>query len=180
MVLDLCWGLLDSNPVVIPSEVIAELTSLEAQLPILGEIRDWVRLQKEVGDRAEYFSWMLERSRAISPQSIVWVSRETDSLGWDIEDQSFVPPRRIEVKGSRGSRVRFHLTEKELKAALDDSTSYEVQFWGDIDLNVPVTASYLRLREIGYPICFEGFARNLEDNRWAVRATEWALELLDG
>ena len=76
-----------------------------------------------------------ERER-VGQSSIFWVARDTDSLGWDVEDRSKTPYRYIEVKGRRDSELVFYLSEREWNKAHELGSNYEVQFWGSIDLTV--------------------------------------------
>ncbi|MEK7426960.1 MAG: DUF3883 domain-containing protein [Actinomycetota bacterium] len=111
--------------------------------------------RKTIGNRAEAYSYQLERLGATNGSDIIWVARDDDDLGYDIEDRSTTPRRRIEVKGSGGVEPRFFMSDNEWRKAHDDPTSYEVQFWGGIDLNRPAADEYVTLRSNGFPIVFQ-------------------------
>lgn len=90
---------------------------------ISGELKNRRRLpgfaleRKQVGDRAELYSVQTERSRIANPSVIAWVARESDTLGWDVEDRSVTPHRCVEVKGRRDGEVIFYLSENEWRRA---------------------------------------------------------------
>ena len=91
--------------------------------------------REAVGHRAEAYSFYLLRLESNCPTSVVWVSRDDQGLGYDIEDSSTGRVHRVEVKGSQGKDVRFLLTANEHDVAHQDPSSYEVHFWGEIKLN---------------------------------------------
>ena len=90
--------------------------------------------REAVGHRAEAYSYYLLRIESNSPTTIAWVSRDDQGLGYDIEDRSSGTIQRVEVKGSQGKEVRFLLTANEHNVAHQDPGSYEVHFWGEINL----------------------------------------------
>ncbi|MFI0370390.1 DUF3883 domain-containing protein [Actinomadura sp. 1N219] len=108
--------------------------------------------RKAIGDRAEQYSVQLERSAHVGAiGQITWVSRDDDSFGYDIE-VSAATTRRIEVKGSAGRDIQFFLSANEYRVALRHGSSYEIHFWGEIDLRRDPRDDYERLRAAGYPI----------------------------
>jgi hypothetical protein len=156
-------GLLQNWPMVrptnamitIPSDLVAELTAAWALLPPpSAKQAELDTRRKLIGDRAELYSWQLERLHAVEPSTIAWVARDDDTLGYDIEDRSKLPHRRIEVKGSGGRRTRFYLSDNEWRKAHDWPDNYEVHFWGGIDLNRSTSEEYQVLRTDGYPTVF--------------------------
>ena len=122
-------------------------------------------IRQAVGDRAEAYSYHLLRFESICPTSVVWVSRDDQALGYDIEDRSAGRVHRVEVKGSQGKDVRFLLTAHEHDVAHQDPRSYEVHFWGEINLNRRPDVEFNTLRERGFPLRFEDLASHLADER---------------
>lgn len=109
---------------------------------------------------------------------VVWVAQDDDNLGYDVEDRSTSPRRRIEVKGSGGLEPRFFMSDNESRKAQHNPSSYEVQFWGGIDLNRPAAEEYPTHRASGYPIVLRDppalTAAGLLDaqsDRWRVSST---------
>jgi hypothetical protein len=128
--------------------------------------------QKAVGDRAELYTIQFERTRT-NPSLIAWVARDSDSLGFDVEDRSTSPTRCIEVKGSRDTELMFFLSETELEKAREIGSRYELQFWGGIDLSVDPSAEYALLRAKGYPTRLEDLSirlkgMDMQPVRWRV------------
>ena len=122
-------------------------------------------IRQAVGDRAEAYSYYLLRFESICPTSVVWVSRDDQGLGYDIEDRSAGRVHRVEVKGSQGKDVRFLLTAHEHDVAHQDPRSYEVHFWGEINLNRRPDVEFNTLRERGFPLRFQDLASHLADER---------------
>jgi hypothetical protein len=114
-----------------------------------------------------------ERSRVRHP-AIFWVARDSDSLGWDVEDRSTTPYRYIEVKGRRESDLVFYLSDNEWTKAQALGPNYEVQFWGEIDLTLDPGVEYARLRASGYPIVITNLAAELGTTLKAV-AVNWKI-----
>jgi hypothetical protein len=162
--------------ITIPVDLVAELTAAWALLPPPSAAEtDLASRRKAIGDRAEMYSWQLERLLAVYPSTIAWVARDDATLGYDIEDRSTQPYRRIEVKGSGGRRTRFFLSDNEWRKAHDRPDSYEVHFWGGIDLNRPVSEEFQFLRTDGYPMVFTNIpallaagALEATPDRWSV------------
>lgn len=150
----------DNSTVAIPPDLVAELTAAWALLPpLLSDPDELDSRRKSIGDRAELYSWQFERLLAANPTTIGWVARDDDTLGYDIEDRSTQPRRRIEVKGSGGRRTRFLLSDNEWRKAHEHPSSYEIQFWGGIDLHRPPAEEFQTLRADGYPLVFADVPR---------------------
>jgi uncharacterized protein DUF3883 len=133
----------------------------------------WVREQKAVGNRAESYSVKWLRSSASDPTRIAWVAKDTDSLGYDIEDRSVRPYRAVEVKGSRSKEVAFIVSAKELDKANELGPRYFLHFWGGIDLNRPVDREYTALLSSGYPLILSDLAAELRSATWLMTPDSW-------
>ena len=129
--------------------------------------------REAVGHRAEAYSFYLLRLESSCPTSVVWVSRDDQGLGYDIEDRSAGAVHRVEVKGSQSKDVRFLLTAHEHHVAHQDSRSYEVHFWGEINLNRSPDIEFRTLREQGFPLRFEDLAAHLADDRLQATPTRY-------
>jgi Domain of unknown function (DUF3883) len=158
--------------VCIPYRILQELNSVWALLPPPIEIPKWASERKEVGDRAEMYTVQYERTR-LGP-SIFWVARDSDTLGWDVEDRSVMPHRCIEVKGRRDSDVVFYLSENEWNKAQALGANYEVQFWGGIDLAVDPATEYSVLRANGYPLIINNLSAQI-GHSWQAVAVSWRI-----
>jgi hypothetical protein len=121
--------------------------------------------RKLLGDRGEEFAYRFERDRAHDRTKIHWVSQDDDGLGYDIEDTNGSTSRRIEVKTSSSKDVRFFLSTNEWQVASEDPASYEVQFWGEVNLNAQPAEEYQRLRAAGYPLIFGNLADHVQSGR---------------
>lgn len=162
----------------VPESLVAELTTVWALLgPPSGDRLELDRRRKTIGNRAEGYTYQLERMRASNPSLIVWVARDDDRLGYDVEDRARQPRRMIEVKGSGGPEVLFYMSANEWRKAHEHPDQYEIQFWGRIDLNRPTEDEFPALRSGGYPIVFRNLAATLQKgeltaipDRWKVRA----------
>ena len=117
----------------------------------------------------------VERTRVGDPSRIVWVARDTDSLGWDVEDRSRTPHRRIEVKGRRDAEIIFFLSENECSKAQQLGADYEVHFWGEINLNLEPAVEYAALRAAGYPVVIENLAARLAKGDFVAEPVRWRL-----
>jgi hypothetical protein len=153
--------------VIVPDTLLQELNTVWALLPPVVEMPKWAAERKAVGDRAEMYTVQYERTQRGS-SAIFWVARDSDSLGWDVEDRSASPHRRIEVKGRRDNDVTFYLSEKEWTKAHELSSNYEIHFWGGIDLTSEPSVEYSNLRTNGYPIVISDFASNVGKDWLAV------------
>ena len=146
----------------IPPDLFAEIDTPWSLVPPPQTQKDTL---EAVGQRAEAYSFHLLRLEADHPSSIVWVSRDDQSLGYDIEDRSLSGVRRVEVKGSQSKEVRFVITQHEHEVAHLDPSTYEVHFWGEINLTLSPNVEFTLLRERGFPLRFEDFAAHLVDHR---------------
>ena len=129
--------------------------------------------RQAIGYRAEAYSFHLLRLESKNPTSVVWVARDDQSLGYDIEDRSTGAVHRIEVKGSQSGDVRFFLTEHEHEVAHLDQSSYEIHFWGEINLNRFPNSEFSMLRERGFPLRFVDLASHLTDHRLVAVPTRY-------
>src|SRR5439155_4669808 len=107
------------------------------------------------------------------PTKILWVARDSDSLGWDVEDHTVRPWRRIEVKGRRDREIIFHLSQNEWEKAHDFREHYELQFWGGIDLRRDPMVEYAALRSEGFPVCYPNLAAELQAPGWRATPMSW-------
>jgi hypothetical protein len=156
----------------VPPALSEELLDVWALVPSQG--RD-ERYRLDVGDRAEFYSYRLERLAASDASSIRWVSREDDRLGYDIENVEEKPTRLIEVKGSGGSLPRFFLSANEWRVAHLETPRYEIHFWGEIDLGRPHHVEYDILREKGFPIVYRNLPRLVGSSVLEVRVSTFEL-----
>lgn len=177
----LTWwdGVMTLPSVLIPKGLFSELNTVWALLPPPVETPSWVVDQKAVGDRAEMYTVQYERTRISDPSSIVWVARDSDNLGWDVEDRSVTPHRCIEVKGRRDVDVTFYFSDNEWTKAQELGPLYEVQFWGGIDLARVPAMEYAALRAAGYPLVIENFATQLAAGRWKAIPIRWRVSQRD-
>ena len=158
----------------IPAELFASIDAPWSLVPTAKEKED---TKEAVGYRAEAYSFHLLRLESMLPSSIVWVSRDDQGLGYDIEDRSAGAVHRVEVKGSQGKEVRFLLTAHEHNVAYQDPSSYEVHFWGEIDLNRSPDVEFSTLRERGFPQRFEDLAAHLAERRLEATPTRYLVTL---
>lgn len=70
------------------------------------------------------------------------------------------------------------MSDNEWRKAHDQPSSYEVQFWGGIDLNRPAAEEYAALRARGFPIVLRDLpaldvagAIEAQPERWRVAST---------
>ena len=155
-------GIVGPSFVRIPPSLFAVIDAPWSLVPAPSE-REGAR--EAVGHRAEAYSFYLLRLESDCPTSVVWVSRDDHGLGYDIEDRSSGGVHRVEVKGSQNKDVRFVLTANEHQVAHKDPGSYEVHFWGEINLNRSPDLEFNRLRQQGFPLRFEDLAGHLADHR---------------
>ena len=116
-------------------------------------------IRREVGDRAEAYSYRWEQENAEDPSRVQWVALDDDSLGYDIRNVGSSPERCIEVKGSQGSGARFFLSSNEWSVGHELGDAYEIHFWGTISLTRPRLEEYRALRSAGYPLVFRNLGR---------------------
>ena len=157
----------------IPPDLFELIDAPWSLVPTPNERED---IKEAVGYRAEAYSFHLLRLESKFPSSIVWVSRDDQGLGYDIEDRSVGAVHRVEVKGSQGEEVRFLLSAHEHSVAHQNSSSYEVHFWGEIDLNRSPDVEFSRLRERGFPLRFEDLAAHLADRRLEATPTRYLVQ----
>ncbi len=171
------WNVEVSSTVLIPRALVKELTTVWAMLPPPPETPTWVRERQEVGNRAEMYTVQFERRSATNPSNIVWVARDSSSLGWDVEDRGASPMRQIEVKGSRATDPIFYFSDNEWRKANEHSGTYEVHFWGNIDLGRAPASEYETLLSAGYPLIIRNIVDEVEAGRWLAFATQWRVSL---
>jgi len=168
------WDAVVLHPsVVIPPDLLQELGIASSLLPPETELPDWLKERQEVGVRAEMYTVMLLRSGVADPTRIAWVARDSDQLGYDVENRTTTPRHFVEVKGSRGTSIGFNLTENEWGRAKDLGPQYSLYFWGAIELSRPPLVDYGILRALGYPIVFVDLAATLALAGWTMTATNW-------
>jgi hypothetical protein len=158
----------------VPSGLVMELGTVWALLPATptdGLDNDAVK--KSIGNRGELYSYQYERLQASSQSSIIWVARDDETLGYDIEDRATSPRRLIEVKASRGKKVTFLLSDKEWRMAHANPGAYEIQFWGGIDLQRDVAEEYSLLRAEGYPLVLKDLPSLLAASLFTAQTDKW-------
>ena len=136
----------------VPAPIVQELLAAWSLQPIPRVTSEGP--SREVGDRAESYSYRWEQEKAKDPSLIQWVALDDDSLGFDILNRGGSPERCIEVKGSQQTRIRFFLTANEWATSSRKGAAYEVQFWGGISVARPRLEEYEALRQAGYPLVF--------------------------
>ncbi len=170
------WPEFQSRPtVVVPSNVVNELDTVWALRASRAGESPTQSQGRRIGKRAELYSFQRERSEAKDPSAIAWVAKDSESLGWDIEDRTVTPYRRIEVKGSSGEAPDFLLSENEWRQASIHGTNYEVQFWGDIDLQREEPSEYDSLRASGYPIVISNIWAKVAAGEWTATPFQWRI-----
>jgi hypothetical protein len=173
------WPEVRTRPeLVIPRDLVEELSTAWALLPPPPVERGLAETtKKSIGDRAELYSYQLERSKADSLSVIVWASRDDESLGYDIEDRSTTPRRLIEVKGSTETAVRFFLSDNEWRKAHENRDRYEVHFWGGINLHRDVGDEFALLRGLGYPLIYKDIPEVIA--KGSLLATPWQWRVVE-
>lgn len=160
----------------LPAHLVQELEAVWALLPALSP--DEAALEaarKSIGNRGELYSYQLERLNAEVPSNIVWVARDDDNLGYDIEDRSVEPRRRIEVKASGEMTIRFFLSDNEWRKAHEDPEHYEIHFWGGVDASVTPAEEFTRLRARGYPMVLRNLPELLRGGQLAASSYKWRI-----
>ncbi len=137
------------------------------------QLPPWLDERRRVGHLAELYTWNRERASAPDPSRVSWVSRDDDSLGYDVEDLNPPESRCIEVKGSRGSAVQFHLSAGEMKAARRLDGRYEIQIWGQLDLAADPAAQYASLTAAGYPLVIHDPVLQFDSGGWGFEVERW-------
>lgn len=173
------WPEVRTRPeLVIPPDLVEELSTAWALLPPPPVERGEAETtKKSIGDRAELYSYQLERSRTHRLSAIVWVSRDDENLGYDIEDRSVAPRRLIEVKGSSETAVRFFLSDNEWRKAHENRDRYEVHFWGGINLHRDVGDEFHLLRGMGYPLIYRDIPEVIANE--GLLATPWKWKVVE-
>lgn len=160
---------------VIGREASVELDSVWNELPPASRV-NWLDINKRrkaIGDRAELYSLQLERSAHVGAwERINWVSRDDDSLGYDIEVTGS-PTRCIEVKGSAGRDVQFLISANEYRVAGRHGSDYEIHFWGEIDVRKDPLEEFERLTATGYPIRIVDPATTLSSDPWVIEPSQY-------
>ncbi len=160
----------------IPAYLVRELDTVWALLPPPSPedaLAEAIRLS--IGNRGEAYSYQYERLNAIDRSQVVWVARDDSKLGYDIEDRSASRRRRIEVKASGDTPVRFFMSDNEIQKSRDDPTSYEIHFWGGIDLDLDPAEEYARLRAQGYPLIFADFQALISAGEFDAHPVKWRI-----
>ena len=169
------WPDVETRPQVrIPAGLVQELQAVWALMPVdRSDAARREKLRQDIGNRGELYTYQLERIRATNPSHIVWVARDDDRLGYDVEDRSVTPRRRIEAKASGATPVVFFLSENEWNKAHDDPQTYEIQFWGDIDLNREPATEFAELRQRGYPKVYMDVPSRLANGELTANPIKW-------
>jgi len=161
--------------VVIPKQLVDEMNAVWAWVPP-AVTPSWTVERQKIGLRAEMYTVQTEKHTAVDPTSIAWVARDSDSLGYDVEDRTQHPSRCIEVKGSREASPIFFLSENEWRRATELGSRYEVQFWGEIDLGREPSIEYPILRSAGYPIVIPNIVVAVREGLWRATSVRWKIE----
>ncbi|MXX92776.1 MAG: DUF3883 domain-containing protein [Chloroflexi bacterium] len=170
------WPEFQSRPLVcVPSNVVGELETVWALRMVEASEPSWISNRRRIGQRAELYSFQRERSITQNPSSIAWVSQDSDSFGWDIEDRTTAPYRRIEVKGSGAACPAFFLSQNEWNQAARYGSNYEVQFWGSIDLQREQANEYASLRAAGFPIVISDIRAKITTGEWDATPVQWRI-----
>jgi hypothetical protein len=158
----------------VPEYLVRELDTVWALLPPPSpqEALDEA-IRVNIGNRGEAYSYQFERLNATDRSHIVWVARDDSNLGYDIEDRSASPRRRIEVKASGGTPVSFLMSDNEMEKSKDSPASYEIHFWGGIDLDVDPAEEYQRLRGLGYPLIFPDLPGLISSGVFDAKPKKW-------
>lgn len=154
----------------IPSDLFAVIDAPWSLVPSPSKGED---NREAVGHRAEAYSFYFLRHESKRSNSVIWVSRDDQGLGYDIEDSSTGQVHRVEVKGSQGKDLRFFLSGHEHEVAHQDPSSYEIHFWGEINLNRSPSIEFAILRDRGFPLRFENLAAHLADQRLKAKPTKF-------
>lgn len=158
----------------VPAALVEELVDVWALLPERTPAAEDPR--KAVGDRGELYSYRLERLRSEDSGKVHWVARDDETLGYDIEDLSVNPQRRIEAKASASRDRRFILSANEWNVAHREPENYEIHLWGEIDLSRSPVEEYQTLRAAGYPIVYKNPARLLSDGVLAAQPLQYLVQ----
>ena len=170
-----------SGQIIIGHDAALEIDSVWNELPLTSRI-NWQEVEKRrkaIGDRAELYSLQFERSAHVGAwERIVWVSRDDDSLGYDIEVPGN-PIRRVEVKGSAGQGILFFLSSNEYDTAQRYGSDYVIHFWGEIDIKRDPVEEYEWLRSRGYPIRVPDPTSALAQDPWLIEPYQYRITCAD-
>lgn len=169
------WGICDGPQVVVPRAVADEIGSVWALLPPVGSAPMSVHDRNEIGNRAEMYTVQFERQRSADLSKIVWVSRDSGALGWDVEDRAVDPCRKIEVKGSRSLEPVLLLSDNEWRKAQYYRGEYEVHFWGGIDLTRSAADEFDILVASGFPFVLQDLPALVASGSWTAAPVQWRL-----
>jgi len=161
----------------VPTALVRELLATWSLQPLPQSPNDEIR--REIGDRAEAYSYRWEQENAEDSSRVQWVALDDDSLGYDIRNAASLPERCIEVKGSQGSDVRFFLSANERKVAEELGDAYEIHFWGAISLTRRRLEEYVALRSAGYPLVFRNLAKAIESGDLLATASQYLVTVPD-
>jgi hypothetical protein len=159
----------------VPAGLMVELQAVWALLPPPAGDGTDDSIRKSIGDRGELYTYQLERLEAVVSSDIVWVARDDPNLGYDVEDRSTEPRRRIEVKASGDTTVRFFLSDNEWRKSHDGTPGYEIQFWGGVDLAAQPAEEFARLRANGYPLVFTDLPDLIDAGQLEAVPTKWRI-----
>lgn len=138
----------------------------------------WLRERQLVGHLAELFSWNHERLHVADPSKVKWVSKDDDSLGYDIEDLNPAQRRRIEVKGSRGPDVQFIMSPNEMAKARRHGDCYEIHFWGQLNVAADPQSHYAASVAAGYPVVIVDPAVEFDLGGWSLEPDGWRISMI--
>ena len=79
------------------------------------------------------------------------------------------------MKGSRRESPVFYLSENEWKQASIHESNFEVQFWGNIDLQRGEPSEYASLRAIGFPIVLTNICEKVASGEWTATPAQWEI-----
>ena len=157
----------------VPADLVRELLATWSLQPIPRSPNDEIR--KEIGDRAEAYSYRREQAGAKDPSRVKWVALDDDSLGYDILNAESSPERHIEVKGSQGNNIRFYLSSNEWKVGQGLGDAYEIHFWGGISLTRRRIVEYGALTEAGYPLVFRDLNKAIASGHLLATPSEYLI-----
>ena len=152
-----------------------EIDSVWNELPPSGR-RSWQDRERQrwaIGQRAELYSVQLESTAFVGARtSVRWVSRDDESLGYDIE-VSGPPVRHVEVKGSSSPDLNFTLSANEHRTATRLRDAYEIHYWGQIDVKADPLEDFNRLRRRGFPVRICDPIGTLTAGLWTIKPSEY-------
>jgi hypothetical protein len=173
----LAWdgSLREGSDLVVPLTLAEELL-IESGMEQANGPPDWVLERDTVGWRAEQYSMRHERT-AHGAKQVRHISRDAgDGFGYDIEVAGPRAARLVEVKGSRSSRISFFITRREFEVAGANAETYELHFWGGIDLGRPPQEEYAALRDLAFPIVVSNVADEIRGDSWKMEPQSWRVQ----